>query len=132
MNVLIDQLRQLVGDGNVLCDGDLIAWEQDWRKRSRGKALAVVRPGTTAEVAQVVKACAAGRTPIVPQGGNTGVGGGATPDGAGTQVVLSLQRLNAVREVDVANLTMTVEAGCILQSLQEAAAAAGLLFPLSL
>ena len=57
MNVLIDQLRQLVGDDNVLSDGDLIAWEQDWRKRSRGKALAVVRPGSTAEVAQVVKAC---------------------------------------------------------------------------
>ncbi len=132
MNMLIDQLRQLVGDGNVLCDGDLIAWEQDWRKRSRGKALAVVRPGSTAEVAQVVKACAAARTSIVPQGGNTGMVVGSTPDASGTQVVLSLQRLNAVREIDVENLTMTVEAGCILQSLQEAAAAAGLLFPLSL
>jgi FAD/FMN-containing dehydrogenase len=132
MNVLIDQLRQLVGDGNVLCDGDLIAWEQDWRKRSRGKALAVVRPGSTAEVAQVVKACAAARTSIVPQGGNTGMVVGSTPDASGTQVVLSLQRLNAMRELDVENLTMTVEAGCILQSLQEAAAAAGLLFPLSL
>ena len=132
MNVLIDQLRQLVGEGNVLCDGDLIAWEQDWRKRSRGKALAVVRPGSTAEVAQVVKACAAARTSIVPQGGNTGMVVGSTPDASGTQVVLSLQRLNAVRELDAENLTMTVEAGCILQSLQEAAAAAGLLFPLSL
>jgi FAD/FMN-containing dehydrogenase len=132
MNMLIDQLRQLVGEGNVLCDGDLIAWEQDWRKRSRGKALAVVRPGSTAEVARVVKACAAARTSIVPQGGNTGMVVGSTPDASGTQVVLSLQRLNAVRELDVENLTMTVEAGCILQSLQEAAAAAGLLFPLSL
>jgi FAD/FMN-containing dehydrogenase len=132
MNSLIDQLRQLVGDGNVLCDGDLIAWEQDWRKRSRGKAMAVVRPGSTAEVAQVVKACAAARTSIVPQGGNTGLVAGSTPDASGTQVVLSLQRLNAVRELDVENLTMTVEAGCILQSLQEAAAAAGLLLPLSL
>ena len=116
----------------MLCDGDLIAWEQDWRKRSRGKALAVVRPGSTAEVAQVVKACAAARTSIVPQGGNTGLVVGSTPDASGTQVVLSLQRMNAVRDIDADNLTMTVEAGCILQSLQEAAAAAGLLFPLSL
>jgi FAD/FMN-containing dehydrogenase len=101
-------------------------------KRSRGKALAVVRPGSTAEVAQVVKACAAARTSIVPQGGNTGMVVGSTPDASGTQVVLSLQRLNAVRDIDVENLTMTVEAGCILQSLQEAAGSAGLLFPLSL
>ena len=132
MNALVDQLRQLVGDGHVLREGDLTAWEQDWRKRSRGKALAVVRPGSTNEVAQVVKACAAAGTSIVPQGGNTGLVVGSTPDASGTQIVLSLQRLNAVREIDAANLTMTVEAGCILQSLQETAAAAGLLFPLSL
>jgi FAD/FMN-containing dehydrogenase len=132
MNMLIDQLRQLVGDSHVLCDGDLTAWEQDWRKRSRGKALAVVRPGSTAEVAQVVKACAAAGASIVPQGGNTGLVVGSTPDASGTQVVLSLQRLSTVREIDVENLTMTVDAGCILQSLQDAAAAQGLLFPLSL
>ena len=132
MSSLIAQLRQLVGDGNVLCEGDLTAWEQDWRKRSRGKALAVVRPGSTEEVAQVIKACAAAGTPIVPQGGNTGLVVGSTPDASGTQVVLSLQRLNTVREIDARNLTMTVEAGCILQSLQDAAAAADLLFPLSL
>jgi len=132
MSMLIDQLRRLVGDSHVLCDGDLTAWEQDWRKRSRGKALAVVRPGTTEEVAQVVKACTAAGTAIVPQGGNTGLVVGSTPDASGTQVVLSLQRLNAVREIDVENLTMTIEAGCILQSLQDAAAAAGLLLPLSL
>jgi FAD/FMN-containing dehydrogenase len=132
MNRLIEQLRQLVGDSNVLYEGDLTAWEQDWRKRQRGKALAVVRPGSTAEVAQVVKACSAAGTSIVPQGGNTGLVVGSTPDASGTQVVLSLQRLNAVREIDAENLTMTVDAGCILQSLQEAAAARGLLFPLSL
>ncbi|NPC55569.1 FAD-binding oxidoreductase [Caenimonas soli] len=132
MTTLIDQLRQLVGDSQVLTEGDLTAWEQDWRKRSRGKALAVVRPGSTAEVAQVVKACAAAGTSIVPQGGNTGLVVGSTPDTSGTQVVLSLQRMKTVREIDTENLTMTVEAGCVLQNLQEAAAGAGLLFPLSL
>jgi len=132
MNSLIGQLRRIVGDSNVLCDGDLSAWEQDWRKRSRGKALAVVRPGSTGEVALIVQACAAAATSIVAQGGNTGMVVGSVPDASGTQVVLSLQRLNAVRELDAANLTVTAEAGCVLQSLQQAAEAAGFLFPLSL
>ena len=132
MNPLIDQLRQVVGANQVLVDGDLTAWEQDWRKRSRGKALAVVRPGSASEVAQVVRLCAAAGTAIVPQGGNTGLVVGSTPDESGTQVVLALQRLNAVRALDPANLTVTVEAGCVLQRVQEASEAAGFLFPLSL
>ncbi len=132
MTALIEQLRAIVGAGNVLTEGDLTAWEQDWRKRERGKALAVVRPADTQQVAEVVKACAAVGTSIVPQGGNTGLAVGSTPDGSGTQVVLSLQRMNAIRATDAANLTMTVEAGCILQTLQEAAEKAGFLFPLSL
>jgi len=132
MNGLIETLRRVVGANHVLQDGDLTAWEQDWRKRARGKALAVVRPGTTDEVAQVVRACAAAGTAIVPQGGNTGLVVGSTPDASGTQVVLSLQRLAAVRGLDADNLTITVEAGCVLQRVQEAAEAAGLLFPLSL
>jgi FAD/FMN-containing dehydrogenase len=132
MNQLIAQLKAAVGDNNVLTGGDLGAYEQDWRKRSRGKALAVVRPGTTAEVAQVVAACAAAGTSIIPQGGNTGLVVGSTPDESGTQVVLSLQRMNAVREIDAGNMTITVEAGCILQAVQEAALRAGYLFPLSL
>ena len=132
MNRLIETLRQAVGANHVLVDGDLTAWEQDWRKRARGKALAVVRPGTTEEVAQVVRACAAAGAPIVPQGGNTGMVVGSTPDDSGRAVVLSLTRLNRVRAVDAANLTITVDAGCVLQSVQEAAEAAGFLFPLSL
>jgi FAD/FMN-containing dehydrogenase len=132
MNGLIESLRRTVGEGNVLASGDLTAWEQDWRKRSRGKALAVVRPGSTAEVVQVVRACAAARAAIVPQGGNTGLVVGSTPDASGTQVVLSLQRLNAVRGLDAANLTVTAEAGCVLQNLQDTAERAGFLFPLSL
>ena len=133
---LLDTLRQIVGATHVLTHddpaADLSAWEQDWRKRSRGTALAVVRPGTTEQVAQVVKACAAAGTSLVPQGGNTGLVVGSIPDNSGTQVVLSLQRMSAVRVVDPGNLTITVEAGCVLQNLQTAADNAGFLFPLSL
>jgi FAD/FMN-containing dehydrogenase len=139
MHQLLDELRAVVGTAHVLTEGDLSAWTQDWRKRTHGKALAVVRPASTDEVARVVKACAnyLGQHPdsglsIVPQGGNTGLVVGSTPDDSGQQIVLSLQRMNAVRQIDAANLTMTVEAGCILQLVQESAAAAGLLFPLSL
>lgn len=135
-NGLIDTLRAVTGAAHVLTHedpaADLAAWEQDWRKRVHGKALAVVRPANTAQVAAVVRACAAAGTAIVPQGGNTGLVVGSTPDGSGTQVVLSLSRMNAVRGIDGANLTMTVEAGCILQTLQETAEKAGYLFPLSL
>ena len=136
MNDLITTLRGIVGAAQVLTHEDpatdLSAWEQDWRKRSRGRALAVVRPTHTAEVAAVVKACAASGASLVPQGGNTGLVVGAVPDGSGTQVVLSLSRMNAVRVIDGDNLTVTVEAGCVLQVLQEAAEKAGYLFPLSL
>lgn len=131
-DTFLQNLRTIVGDAHVLTEGDLRAWEQDWRKRERGKALAVVRPASTEEVAAVVKACVAERVSIVPQGGNTGMVVGSTPDASGTQVVLSLTRLNAIRTIDAANLTVTVEAGCVLQTLQEACAAQGFLFPLSL
>ena len=130
--VLLDQLRAIVGDANVLNEGDLTAWEQDWRKRERGRALAVVRPANTRQVADIVKACAAAGTSLVPQGGNTGLSVGSTPDASGTQVLLSLQRMTAIRAIDPANMTVTVEAGCILQTLQTAAEARGFLFPLSL
>ncbi len=139
MQALLDQLRATVGAAHVLTEGDLSAWEQDWRKRDRGRALAVVRPGSTAEVAAVVQACIAQRArqplepvSIVPQGGNTGLVMGSTPDHSGRQLVLSLQRMNQVRELDPDNLTLTAEAGCILASVQQQAEAAGYLFPLSL
>ncbi|MDD5336297.1 MAG: FAD-binding oxidoreductase [Rhodoferax sp.] len=139
MQTLLTTLRQIVGSNHVLTDGDLSAWQQDWRKRASGKALAVLRPASTDEVARVVKSCAefcaahpdCGLS-IVPQGGNTGLVVGSTPDESGRQIVLSLQRLNALRNLDADNLTMTVEAGCILQNVQQRAEEAGLLFPLSL
>ena len=129
---LIEQLKSIVGATHVLVDGDLSAYELDWRKRSRGKALAVVRPASTAQVAAVVKACASAGTSMVAQGGNTGLVGGSIPNESGQQVVLSLQRMNTVRSIDAANMTMTVDAGCILQNLQDTAEKAGFLFPLSL
>jgi len=136
MSSLLDNLRQICGAEHVLTHDnpstDLSAWEHDWRKRVFGKALAVVRPASTAEVAAVVKACANSFTSIVPQGGNTGLVVGSVPDASGQQIVLSLQRMNAVRALDPDNLTMTVEAGCILQNLQDTAEKAGFLFPLSL
>ena len=128
----VSQLAQIVGASHVLQSGDLSAYELDWRKRSRGKALAVVRPANTLEVAAVVKVCAAAGVSVVTQGGNTGLVGGSIPDDSGLQVVLSMGRLNTVRSIDTANLTMTVDAGCILQNLQDAAEKAGFLFPLSL
>jgi FAD/FMN-containing dehydrogenase len=132
MRALLDELRRQLGAAQVLCEGDLSAYERDWRRRWHGRAMAVVRPGSTAEVATVVRACAAHGSSIVPQGGNTGLVGGGVPDDSGTQILLSLQRMQRVRSLDAANLTMTVEAGCVLQAVQHAAAEAGLLFPLSL
>jgi len=129
---LLQELSGVVGQAHVLHGSDLSAYEVDWRKRWRGRALAVVRPSSTAEVAQVVRVCAAHGVSIVPQGGNTGLVGGGVPDASGTQVVLSLQRMQRIRTLDSANLTLTVEAGCILQTVQETARQAGLLFPLSL
>jgi FAD/FMN-containing dehydrogenase len=132
MSTTLDDLRAALGAANVLTDGDLSAWELDWRRRWRGKSLAVLRPDSTSEVAAAVRIAAAHGATLVPQGGNTGLVGGGVPDDSGTQLVLSLTRLNRVRTIDVANLTMTVEAGCVLQTLQQVADDAGLLFLLSL
>jgi FAD/FMN-containing dehydrogenase len=128
----LDALRDIVGASNVLTGADAAPWLVDWRERYRGQALAVVRPDTTDEVSAVVRACVAADAPIVPQGGNTGLCGGATPDASGRAVVLSLARMNRVRGIDTANDTMVVDAGCVLQAVQDAAREAGRLFPLSL
>ncbi|MCA0175340.1 MAG: FAD-binding oxidoreductase [Proteobacteria bacterium] len=125
------ELTALVGANHMLT-GEQPAYTEDWRGRYHGRALAVVRPGSTAEVAAVVRACAAHGAAIVPQGGNTGLVGGGVPDASGSQVLLSLTRLTAVRAIDAANLTVTVEAGCTLAALHDAVAAQGLLYPLRL
>jgi FAD/FMN-containing dehydrogenase len=129
---LLDDLGAAVGAAQVLVGADRAPYEIDWRRRFQGRALAVVRPGTTAEVAAVVAACRAHGASIVAQGGNTGLVGASVPDPSGTQVVLSTARMNRIRGVDRANLTLVAEAGCVLQRVQEAAAANDLMFALSL
>ena len=130
---LIDALSQQLGAAHVLTDPAATApYLQDWRGRYQGQARCVVRPGSTAEVAEVVRYCAAQGVPLVPQGGNTGLCGGATPDASGAAVVLSLSRLNRIRSTDSENNTLIAEAGCTLHAVQAAAEAAGRLFPLAL
>src|SRR6266542_2878074 len=130
---LLATLKAIVGEANVLTsDADVAPYVTDWRGRYRGSARAVVRPSTTADVAAVVRCCTEHGAPVVPQGGNTGLCGGATPREDGGEVVVSLSRLTRVRALDAGNATLTVEAGMPLASVQEAAERAGLLFPLSL
>lgn len=133
MNSFLAECRDVVGAVNVLTESaDLAGYLTDWRRRYTGKALAVVRPGSTDEVAAIVRLCHQNRVPIVPQGGNTGLVLGSVPDQSGTAIILSLTRLNRVRAVDTINNTITVEAGCVLAQVQNAAADAERLFPLSL
>ena len=130
---LLARLATAVGPAHVLtAREDIEPFVVDWRGRYRGAAHAVVRPRSTAEVADVVRTCAEHRVPIVPQGGNTSMCGAATPDASGNAIVMSLARLDRIRDVDVDNATMTVEAGVTLARAQRAAMDANLLFPLSL
>ena len=127
------RLEAIVGPRGLITAPDEIApYLVDWRALYEGSALAVVRPASTVEVAAVVKLCAETETPMVPQGGNTGMCGAATPDASGNGVVVNLGRMNKIIEVNALNNTMTVEAGCILANVQQAAADADRLFPLSL
>jgi len=133
MDSLLSDLRAAVGAEHVITDSEAVrGYAVDWRGQYHGRPRAVVRPRTTAEAAAVVRACAAVRAPIVPQGGNTGLCGGASPDASGSQVVVSLSRMNRIRAIDVDNGTITAEAGCVLASVQAAAREAGRFFPLSL
>jgi len=130
---LVAELTAKLSTGAVITDPkEMEAYVVDWRGRERGAALAVLRPNSTAEVATAVAACARAGAAIVPQGGNTGQCAAAVPSAAGDQIVLSLGRMNRIRELDPQNNTMTVEAGCVLAHLQEAAASVDRLFPLSL
>ncbi len=120
-------------NGRLLTDpNDMAPFLSDWRKRWRGKALAVAQPDSTADVAAVVRWCIEHDVRIVPQGGNTGLVGGGIPDDSGNSLVISLGRMNRVRAIDTINNTMTLEAGCILANAQQAARDAQRLFPLSL
>ncbi|MEK9722835.1 MAG: FAD-binding oxidoreductase [Rhodospirillaceae bacterium] len=126
----LDRIKAAVGPGGWLdAPADVEGYVTEWLKLLAGHCLMVVRPQTTDEVAAVVGICAEADIPITPQGGNTGMVGGAVPDGG---IVLSTERMTKVRAVDAQNATLTVEAGCLLADVQAAAAEAGFLFPLSL
>ena len=130
---LLGELRDIVGAAHLVADdAGMAPYLTDWRGRFTGRACAVVLPADSGEVARVVAACAGARVPVVPQGGRTGLVLGSVPDASGSAIVLSLRRLNRIRQVDPFNRTMTVEAGCILHDVQAAASDAGMLFPLSL
>jgi FAD/FMN-containing dehydrogenase len=123
----------IVGDAHVLtAPADTAPYTRDWRKQYGAQAEAVLRPASTSQVAALVALCARERVAIVPQGGNTGLVGGSVPTGAGREVVLSLSRLNRIREIDALNDTLTAEAGCVLAEVQAAAEGADRLFALSL
>ena len=127
------RLRDVVGDAGLVTDpAGMAGYLTDWRNAYSGTAAAVVRPGSTEEVAAAVRACRDAGLAVVPQGGNTGLCGGSMPDSSGGQVVLSLDRMRRIRDLDPVNQTITVEAGVVLRTVQEAAAAEGRLFPLSL
>jgi FAD/FMN-containing dehydrogenase len=130
---VLDRLRAVLGPGGFLeAPADVAPYLVDWRSLYRGATPLVARPDTVRRVADVVALCAEHRIGVVPHGGNTSYCGGATPRESGREIVLSLARLNRVRDVDPAGYSMTVDAGCTLAAAQQAAAAAGRLFPLSL
>ncbi|NVZ22098.1 FAD-binding oxidoreductase [Pseudomonas costantinii] len=129
---LFATLQQLLGAAHVQTSAQAAHYLTDKQGRYTGHVIAAVHPANTDEVAAVVRACAALSAPIVVQGGNTGLMAGATPDASGRSVLLLLDRMNRVRNVDTDNDTLTVEAGCILQNVQDVARDADRLFPLSL
>jgi FAD/FMN-containing dehydrogenase len=132
-NAFVAEAAGLLGTRGFTTDPDLMApWLTDWRGRFTGRALAMASPASTAEVADLIKLCAKHRVPIVPQGGNSGMSGGATPDRGGHALLLSLRRMNTVRCLDAENRMVTAEAGVVLQTLHEAADEAGLRFALTL
>jgi FAD/FMN-containing dehydrogenase len=133
MSAILDRMAGIVGASNIVADAEaMVPYLKEWRDLFRGKAQGIVRPGSTAEVAELVKLAAETGTVLVPQGGNTGLVGGQIPISEGKEVILSLQRLDKIRAVDTDGDTMIVEAGVTLKRAQDAAEAAGRLFPLSL
>ncbi len=130
---LLDQLLAVVGPAGLVVDSEAQApYTRDWLGKWQGRVPVVVRPANTLEVAAVVRVCNATHTPIVTQGGNTGMSGGATPDASGAQVLVSTTRMNQIRAIDAINNTLTVDAGVILANAQEAARSVQRFFPLSL
>jgi FAD/FMN-containing dehydrogenase len=131
--MLLDELKRIVGPKGWSTDANELAPHlNEWRQRITGKTALMVAPKSTAEVVAIVTACRHAGVGIVPQGGNTGLCGGAIPDESGEQILLSMSRMNRIRSVDIGNAAITAEAGCILAEVQRAARKAGRYFPLSL
>lgn len=127
------QAKALLGPKGFTTDSDMVSpWLTDWRGRYTGRSLGLASPANTQEVAQLVSLCAQHGVPIVPQGGNSGMSGGATPDESGEAIILSLRRMNTVRAFSAESRTITCDAGLILQTLHDHAEAQGLRFPLTL
>src|SRR5690606_15135996 len=131
--MLLSEIETAVGAANMLVsEADKARYLSDWLGSYRGAAAAIVRPKSAQEVARVLAICRRHGVPVVAQGGNTGMSGGATPDDSGRAIVLSLERMKAIRAIDTIGNTITVEAGVILAEVQQAAQEAGRFFPLSL
>lgn len=129
----LDEAQDLLGPKGLSRDADaLMPWITDWRGRYSGQALALASPASTREVSALVKLCSKYGIPIVPQGGNSGMAGGATPDGSGAAIILSLRRMNAIDSIDTDSGQCVCEAGVILQTLHDAAEAKDMRFPLTL
>jgi FAD/FMN-containing dehydrogenase len=129
----LEQALALLGPRGLTADPELVApWLTDWRGRFTGRAVALASPADVTELSALVRLCAEHGVPIVPQGGNSGMSGGATPDESGTALLLSLRRMNAIRAIDTQARRVTCEAGVVLQTLHEAAEAQDLRFPLTL
>lgn len=129
----LEQASALLGPRGLTRDDDeMQPWLTDWRGHFTGRACAMASPENTAQLSELVKLCATHRVPIVPQGGNSGMVGGATPDESGNALLLSLRRMNAIRDIDDESRQVTCEAGLILQNLHEAMDIAGMRFPLTL
>lgn len=130
---VLEQLAKVLGPRGLTRDDELLApWLSDWRRRYHGKALAMASPASTDELAETMRICAAHGIPVVPQGGNSGMSGGATPDESGSALLVSLRRMSAIRRIDPAARIVECEAGVVLQSLHDAVAPHGLRFPLTL
>jgi len=132
INGLLARLQTMLGPTGFLSGADTAGYTEDWRRLYQGVTKAVLRPANTADLAEVVRLCAAAGAKLIPQGGNTGMVGAAAPAADGSELVLSLGRLNHIRDIDAADMTMTVEAGVTLKAAQDAAEAAGCLLPLSI
>ena len=127
---IVEALRARLGPSGILTDPtDTAPYCEDWRRLYRGHTPAVLRPATTTDVADAVRLCADYGVAIVPQGGNTSMVGGAAVSEDGSQIILSLSRMNKVRGIDPVDMTMEIEAGVPLKTAQEAAANAGCLLP---